>query len=346
MRIHNAPMTRLPSALALALLLGGCGQAFTSAPSDAGIDGTSSGPEASPGGDGSGPLEGGSSEGGSSGGGDACVPRTCPGQGFECGPASDGCGKQLDCGGCPNASDVCDVTHKCVCKPFTCGSLGAECGHTPDGCGGTLDCGACEAGTCGGGGALKCGSGTCNAKTCAGVGANCGQISDGCGNVITCPPGCTPPKTCGGGGTANQCGCKPTTCSALGWQCGSGGDGCGGTLNCGGCDGGSCDPTSHSCSCVASQTCQSQNWGCGSFVDSCGATETCGPDPVPAGGAVVCLDPNHSVFYGCCGTAIPGPVFPQLKDASACNGAGPTPPEPGWDCVLSTSSNPGWCCAQ
>ena len=33
-------------------------------------------------------------------GGSGCLPRTCLAQGFNCGPAGDGCGNQLSCGSC------------------------------------------------------------------------------------------------------------------------------------------------------------------------------------------------------------------------------------------------------
>jgi hypothetical protein len=42
--------------------------------------------------------------------------------------------------------------------PLTCAQQGADCGPAADGCGGLLDCGTCSSGTCGGGGASKCGT--------------------------------------------------------------------------------------------------------------------------------------------------------------------------------------------
>ena len=48
---------------------------------------------------GSGGVDSGS--GGTDGGHDACVPKTCAQQGFDCGTAGDGCGNVIDCGTCP-----------------------------------------------------------------------------------------------------------------------------------------------------------------------------------------------------------------------------------------------------
>jgi hypothetical protein len=279
--------------------------------------------------------------------GDSCVPVGCPQQGYACGPATDGCGRTIDCGTCAGANSICDLNHHCACKPATCTSLGAECGSVPDGCGNTLDCGKCEAGTCGGAGALKCGSGTCLPQTCASLGAACGQIDDGCGNIVQCADTCLPPQTCDGAGNANQCGCTAKTCASLGWSCGAGDDGCGNTVLCGGCDGGACDPNSHSCTCAPQKTCASQQWGCGSFTDSCNAQEVCGPAPTQ-NTDVICSDPSRQHYYACCvvvaGLDAGSPTF----DGGLCNPRGPTPPEPNWDCVAKSTPNGGvgWCCAQ
>jgi len=94
-----------------------------------------------------------------------CVPLTCAEQGFQCGPAGDGCGGALQCGTC-TAPETCGgggTRGQCgsiVCHPETCVELGLACGPAGDGCGGELQCGTCVAPeTCGGGGTPgQCGS--------------------------------------------------------------------------------------------------------------------------------------------------------------------------------------------
>src|SRR5688572_21896369 len=64
----------------------------------------------------------------------SCTPRTCAGQGAQCGSISNGCGGTLSCGTC-DWDESC-TNNACVCEPY-CGSH--ECGS--DGCGGS--CGTC-----------------------------------------------------------------------------------------------------------------------------------------------------------------------------------------------------------
>jgi hypothetical protein len=183
--------------------------------------------------------------------GPICTKLTCTGQGFTCGPQSDGCGGLLQCGDCTppqlcgggGTPNVCGTP---ACKSETCTTLGFNCGPAGDGCGNTLQCGNCMAPeTCGGGGIPGvCGSGTrCVPETCAEQGLSCGPAGDGCGGTIASCGTCTPPQTCGGAGVDGQCGtptCTAATCASLGFNCGPAADGCGGTLDCGECDGGSC----------------------------------------------------------------------------------------------------------
>jgi len=96
----------------------------------------------------------------------ATDPLTCMGQGFNCGPAGDGCGNALDCGTCT--------------MPQTCGGGGMS-------------------GVCGGRVA-------CTPKTCAELDAGCGQQSDGCGGLTVNCGTCTAPEICGGAGVPNKCG--------------------------------------------------------------------------------------------------------------------------------------------
>jgi hypothetical protein len=100
------------------------------------------------------------------GGTAACVPKTCAQLAIGCGPAGDGCGGQLACGGCNSPQTcggggtpgVCGSPSACV--PKTCAQLGIDCGPAGNGCGGLLACGTCgQPQTCGGAGVLsQCGT--------------------------------------------------------------------------------------------------------------------------------------------------------------------------------------------
>jgi hypothetical protein len=78
-----------------------------------------------------------------------CVGQTCGPT--DCSVIDNGCGLEMDCGGCPDGI-ICGahgVPNECevICDKVTCASTGAACGTLPDGCGGTLDCGDCTDGT-------------------------------------------------------------------------------------------------------------------------------------------------------------------------------------------------------
>ncbi len=241
-----------------------------------------------------------------------CTPRTCPQQGINCGPASDGCGGVIQCGPCTDGgtcggggtANVCGSP----CTPRNCQQLGANCGFQGDGCGGSANpdggvCGVCVGGqTCGGGGTPNvCGGGTCQTKTCAQLGFNCGMQTNGCGGSQDCGM-CMAPQSCGGGGVPGVCGggmsCTPLSCAAQGFNCGMQGNGCGVTQDCGMCTppmtcggggqpgvcggGGMCMP----------RTCTQQGFNCGLAGDGCGAQIDCGPCPMGqvcgGGGPNVC----------------------------------------------------------
>jgi hypothetical protein len=63
---------------------------------------------------------------------DACVPHTCLDIGFSCGPADDGCGGELDCGGCEAPLSCGSEEHVCICQFAT---------ETVDAAAGPLDLG-------------------------------------------------------------------------------------------------------------------------------------------------------------------------------------------------------------
>lgn len=92
------------------------------------------------------------SEGANDGGGsDArtgpCTPTTCAAEGKNCGIMPDGCGGELNCGGCEapefcgggGSANLCGAN---TCTPITCADV-IRCGVVSDGCAGTLSCGAC-----------------------------------------------------------------------------------------------------------------------------------------------------------------------------------------------------------
>jgi hypothetical protein len=257
-----------------------------------------------------------------------CVP-SCPAG--ACGRVDDGCGAQLDCGGCM-APDSC-VANRCVtaCVPRTCTDAGLECGQAPDGCGNQVTCGPCDAGVCGGGGAANvCGDGICFARTACNPG-ECGVVSDGCSGILMCsahatmcPTGldcgpwldacggqldcgqCTRPATCGGGGKANICGCTPLTACPLG-ACGAYPDGCSGSISCGGCVNGSCVPVSdggvgNACGCGGGLT--SCGSSCVSLLDdrnNCGACgNVCTMNKPCRNGFCPCYDASSASDGHCC----------------------------------------------
>ncbi len=174
----------------------------------------------------------------------ACVPQTCAQLGVGCGPSGDGCGGQIDCGGCAQGQ-TCGgggTPSQCggpSCNPKTCAAQNIQCGPAGDGCGKQIDCGACASGqSCGGGGMPGvCGTKECSPETCASQNIQCGPAGDGCGNLIQCGS-CSTGQTCGGGGTPGVCGnkpCVPLTCVQAGANCGPVADGCGNVLQCGTC---------------------------------------------------------------------------------------------------------------
>ncbi len=222
----------------------------------------------------------------------ACVPPTCADLGADCGPVTDKkCGGVVACGACeggsvcgaggkPNVCGASTGSDAGVCTAKSCVDLGAECGKINDGCGTLIDCGACEAGTCGGGGAYRCGTsggadgGSCTKLTCADQSIECGLAGDGCGGQIDCLGCPLAGDTCGGGGQSGKCGhpvCVKQTCGQQGVTCGTAGDGCGGTLACGGCK--------------APQSCG----GDPARPGQCGCTGVCALVPTCTGGATTTL---------------------------------------------------------
>lgn len=64
-----------------------------------------------------------------------CTPTTCAALNVTCGAVDDGCGGQLDCGGCQGVT----------CEPRQCEL--DMCGEVPMGCGVIAQCGSCVEGT-------------------------------------------------------------------------------------------------------------------------------------------------------------------------------------------------------
>jgi len=326
-------------ALASAWIVACGGSEFTNATSDAGGDATT--------------IDAGAADGGA----DGCAPKTCADLRWACGVGDDGCGKRLDCGACHIPGFTCGgggKAHECGCKPKTCFDLGYTCGEADDGCGGKLNCGACTTPgyTCGGGGMdHRCGLGTCVKKTCQTAGAACGKPSDGCGSTLDCGACPSPNEVCT---TAYQCQCVPSTCGQLGWTCGTGPDGCGGMLACGVCAGTNQMCTNHTCvsgGCTPQTSCAQKGFGCGVIYNGC-APESCGSGPPmrESGNDPACSgESGHPAFYGCLCMMSNGPMGPPLDGGMMCSGA-PSPPVPGWDCVVMSKDGAGngltFCCTQ
>ena len=78
-----------------------------------------------------------------------CVPKTCAGEGANCGVISDGCTSTLNCGTC-TAPETCGgglagTANRCGCSPRTCANteLAIECGDAREECGTMIYCGSC-----------------------------------------------------------------------------------------------------------------------------------------------------------------------------------------------------------
>lgn len=73
----------------------------------------------------------------------SCVPNRMACSGLTCGIVDDGCGNQIDCGGC-SGGDAC-LSNRCVqsCLPNRLACSGKTCGTVDDGCGRQATCGTC-----------------------------------------------------------------------------------------------------------------------------------------------------------------------------------------------------------
>ena len=210
-----------------------------------------------------------------------CTPQKCEELNVQCGPADDGCGKQIYCGTCElgfscNLGTCVEGGVSCVAR--SCEELEVTCGEIDDGCGATLNCGTCgENQGCVDGSCVV----LCTPKTCEELNLMCGNADNGCGKELECG-GCGEDQTCTEGACVDNC--KPLTCEDLSWSCGDGDDGCGGKLECGGCG-------------------EEQECKAGQCVDL-KPTGT-----ITEGGAVICRrsPQNRNMMGESCGSKSPGP---------------------------------------
>jgi hypothetical protein len=216
----------------------------------------------------------------------ACVPTACTGA---CGRLDDGCGGQLDCGGC--AGNAACTANRCVSSTCTtCESAKVQCGQISDGCSAFLGCGTCDAGACGADNACH---GCVPANDCP-AWQDCGTAPDGCGHMLDCGS-CTAPQSCGGGGTPNTCGCSALTQCPPG-ACQQWPDGCGGFVT--------CSPT-----CGAGDACTDVADGSGGKMCVCSTGTTC---------AGTCVDlQSDSANCGSCGNTCPA-GFPCVDGLCPC----------------------------
>jgi hypothetical protein len=283
-----------------------------------------------------------------------CKPASCISLGYECGTPSDGCGKTLVCGTCPDGK-ACN-NGKCACAPQC---TGKQCGV--NGCGGS--CGTCGAGKtcsnfqcvdnttlpgCKTSTSSGCGGCACEACVCATDPFCCWSSWDSlCVSYCTSQCGGCGKPSCGNGlcegingencSTCNSdCICQPgqkcysgacCTPNCAGKVCGS--DGCGGS--CGTCTGPNQACQNGKCVCVP-KTCG--YWECGIVPDGCGGTVDC--TGCPAGyacqGTTCVCQPNCAGKScgsdGCGGTC--GPCAGTCYNGTCLTGPG-----------CSTSNTPG-----
>ena len=245
-----------------------------------------------------------------------CVGTTCAQAGGKfCGKIGDGCGRLLDCGGCP-AGESCGgdgTANVCgkgsgMCTPLVCAPAGGRlCGTFGDGCGHVVACGACPDGSaCGANKPYVCpgkpGMTGCVPQTCDVAGGRfCGTVGDGCGGTLACGD-CPTGQVCGANVpnlcAPNPASCMPITCNTAGGQyCGKIGNGCGKPLDCGACPAGQscggsgvanlCGAPAGSCTPLVCSNPGGQY--CGTIGDTCGKTIDCGACPAgkTCGGAGV-----------------------------------------------------------
>ncbi len=310
----------------------------------------------------------------------------CAALGADCGFASAGNGRIVDCGSCEVSGEICggggapNVCGPNACVIQSCAARGAECGEVSDGCGDVLRCGECTApDACGGNGIEnRCG---CAPASCEAAGASCGRIPDGCGGTLECG-GCPSSETCGGAGVPNRCGegaCVPQTCAALGAECGLVSDGCGDTMDCGICSGlescgGGGVPNICDVEPCTPITCASAGAECGAIPNGCDGTLECGVCEEPAacgGGGVLnrcgtscvrrsCLREECGATDDGCGGTMECPCHDPCGDGiwdpstELCDIAAPTGTEgacpqtcrPSGLCIQASVTNAGTCQAQ
>jgi hypothetical protein len=116
---------------------------------------------------------------------DRCEPKTCQELGKDCRTWPDGCGDEVNCGGC-QLDEICHAEGLCVteCNAATCLEMGMDCGSWDDGCGDTIDCGGCDIGMiCGING--RCVTDTTNQEDSV---SECGGFESNGGSIFADPP--------------------------------------------------------------------------------------------------------------------------------------------------------------
>ncbi len=236
----------------------------------------------------------------------------CTRLGAQCGDiaTTDTCGnsRQVSCGECQGAQEVCTDDFLCECIPKTeveiCGDV-TVCGlvTTDNGCGTEVqvDCGGCDTTS----GEFECIDNTCTCTPetdnafCGRAGAQCGMVTaeNNCGEMITVDCGGCSDGTCQDDFTCPTC--QPfddeALCSNAGLGCGEQNipNNCGDmvTVNCGGCSNDRvCDVSAGVCECPE-PTCSGVE--CGSVGNACGNSTVC-PDTCNAtteqcsGNACIC----------------------------------------------------------
>ena len=200
-----------------------------------------------------------------------CTPLTCQQQGFNCGPAGDGCGNEISAAPAPlptraaaGARPACAALPRAEPAP-------ARPAHSRTS---TAAPRATAAATCSSAGpaplprpAAAAGSPASAATPTPGRASRSAARSRTSSADLPATAAVTRSRRaaparrrrrCGGGGVPGQCGapdagqgCQPSSCSAQGLQCGTASDGCGNALNCGSCPAG--QQCNASGKCVGSQ---------------------------------------------------------------------------------------------
>src|SRR5262249_18906614 len=118
----------------------------------------------------------------------------------KCGPVTDACGFDVDCGANCELPATCGPITPNVCDCVDASACAGRCGTITDMGGKKIDCPNCPGGR-------PCKDTVCQCDDIAACKGRCGPVLNACLQTIDCGDTCTAPEYCGGGGLG-VCGCQ------------------------------------------------------------------------------------------------------------------------------------------